>query len=74
MSTERPAKDVLTFQCDVCFETRDFLKSEGDNVRNYPACWSVMHEEGWRIHDSEHLCPDCAATDRDDRGNPFRRN
>ena len=73
MSTERPAKGVLPFQCDVCFDTHDFSKAEGDDVRNYPACWSVLHEDGWRIQDGEHLCPDCAATAKADRANPFRR-
>lgn len=73
MSTERPAKGVLTFQCDVCFDTAEFSKENGDNVRDYHACWGVLHTDGWRIKDSEHLCPDCYKTAKSDRANPFRR-
>lgn len=73
MSTERPSKGVLTFQCDVCFDTHEFSKAEGDDVGNYQECWGVLHEDGWRIKSSEHLCTDCAATDKADSANPFRR-
>lgn len=73
MSTERPSKGVLTFQCDVCFDTHDFSKAEGDDVSNYRECWQVLHDDGWRMKDSDHLCPDCDAKDKSDRTNPFRR-
>lgn len=73
MSTERPSKGVLVFQCDVCFDTHEFSKAEGDDVRDYRACWSVLHEDGWIMKDSEHLCTDCAKTAKADRANPFRR-
>lgn len=73
MGTERPSKGVLTFQCDVCYETHEFSKVEGDDVSDFRACWAVLHEEGWRIHNSEHHCPDCWLKVKSDRANPFRR-
>jgi hypothetical protein len=73
MSTERPAKGVLVFQCDVCFDTHEFSKSEGDDVSDYHACWRILHDDGWRINNGEHMCTDCAKTAKADKANPFRR-
>jgi hypothetical protein len=73
MSTERPSKGVLVFQCDVCFDVHEFSKAEGDDVNDYRACWAVLHEDGWRFKDSQHLCTDCWRTTRSDKANPFRR-
>jgi len=73
MGTERPSKGVLVFQCDVCFETHDFSKAEGDDVSDYRACWRTLHEDGWRMNDGEHMCTDCYKKAKADRDNPFRR-
>lgn len=67
MSIERPAKGVLSFQCEVCYETHEFSKAEGDPIHDGRACWAVLHEEGWRIFKSEHLCEDCAEIAKTER-------
>ncbi len=87
MSFERPAKGMLVFQCDVCFDTFELSKEEHD-LQNFRSCWAVLREEGWTLkttlpgnrggHHSlsntmEHLCPDCSKTAKADRDNPFRR-
>jgi hypothetical protein len=74
MSFERPTRGLLVFQCDVCFdEQHEFSKADGADVSNFRECWTELHEEGWTMNGTEHLCPDCSATARDDRANPFRR-
>lgn len=73
MSFERPSRGQLTFQCDVCYETFEFSKSEGDNVNDFRECWSRLHDEGWTIHGTEHRCGDCTKTAKADSDNPFRR-
>lgn len=67
MSTERPTKGVLTFQCDVCYDTHDFSKAEGDDISNFQACWAVLREDGWTFLNSQHLCEDCAKIAKTDR-------
>lgn len=59
MSTERPTKSTLVFQCDACFDTHEFSRADGDPIGDYQACWRVLHEDGWTIVKSEHLCDDC---------------
>ena len=74
MSTERPSRGMLVFQCDGCYdEQHEFSKSEGDDVSNFSTCWTVLREEGWGLNDGGHLCPDCFKTLKADRANPFRR-
>jgi hypothetical protein len=85
MSFERPARGLLVFQCDVCFDTFELSKADGADVQDFRSCWAVMHEEGWTLNNNggrqaralaystEHLCPDCSQTARADRANPFRR-
>lgn len=74
MSFERPARGLLTFQCDVCFdEQREFSKADGADVQDFRACWVELREEGWSMNGTEHLCADCTKTARADRANPFRR-
>jgi len=67
MSTERPTKSVLVFQCDACFDTREFSKADGDPVGDYHACWNVLRGEGWTIDKSEHRCDDCTLIAKADR-------
>ena len=78
MSFERPSKGALVFQCDACYDTFEFHKSDGRNVNDFRECWSVLHDdEGWTMKSergtTEHLCRDCSETYRADRANPFRR-
>lgn len=74
MSTERPQRGMLVFQCDGCYdERREFSKAEGDDVSSFPACWAVMREEGWGLNNGEHLCPDCFKDAKAARANPFRK-
>jgi hypothetical protein len=73
MSTERPSKGVLVFQCETCFDTHEFSKAEGDDVSNYQDCWRVLHDDGWRIKAGEHFCTDCWLKVKADEANPFRR-
>lgn len=84
MSFERPSKGVLVFQCDVCFDTFEFDKANGDEIGDFRACWNTLRGEGWSMkngrksetasgYHTEHLCSDCSKTDRADRDNPFRR-
>lgn len=73
MSTERPSRGMLVFQCDGCYEEqREFSRAEGDDISDFAACWQVMRGEGWGVHNNEHLCPDCFKTAKADRANPFR--
>jgi hypothetical protein len=75
MSFERPGRGLLTFQCDVCFDTFEITKDEAD-VQDFRACWALMREEGWTMSckaATEHMCPDCSKTAKADRDNPFRR-
>lgn len=67
MSTERPSKGMLVFQCDACYDTREFSKSEGDPISDFRACWQVLREEGWTIDNSNHLCEDCSQIAKTDR-------
>ena len=67
MSFERPAKGALTFQCDGCYDPRDFLKADGDPVNNFRACWAILQDEGWHVVDGDHLCEDCYKKHREDR-------
>lgn len=67
MSTERPIKGVLVFQCDACYDTREFSRAEGDTINDFHACWAVLRGEGWAIVKSEHLCEDCAKIAKADR-------
>jgi len=73
MSFERPARGLLTFQCDVCFDTFDFSKADGADVQDFRACWHELHAEGWTMNSNDHLCSDCSRTAKADRDNPFRR-
>jgi hypothetical protein len=74
MSTERPSRGMLVFQCDSCYdEQHEFSRAEGDDVQNFQSCWSTLREEGWGIMNSEHLCPDCFKKAKADNENPFRR-
>lgn len=73
MSFERPARGLLTFQCDACFETFEFSKADGVDVNSFQECWGVLREEGWAMSGTEHHCGDCAKTARADRDNPFRK-
>lgn len=67
MSTERPTKGVLNFQCDVCYDTHEFSKAEGDDIGNFQACWATLREEGWTFHKSQHLCEDCSKIAKSER-------
>lgn len=77
MSSERPSKGLLVFQCDVCFDTVDLSKDEYD-ISDFRECWAVLSEDGWTLSNIgkagtvEHLCSDCSKTARADRDNPFR--
>lgn len=73
MSSERPSRGNLTFQCDACFDTREFSKSEGDDVNNFKTIWAILHEDGWTMSGTDHLCEDCTKIAKADRANPFRR-
>lgn len=86
MSFERPGKGLLTFQCDVCFDTFELSKADGADVQDFRSCWATLRDEGWtltnpvctgtrpeRASSTEHLCPDCSRTARADRDNPFRK-
>lgn len=77
MSFERPGKGLLTFQCDVCFDTFEFSKADGADVQDFRSCWATLRDEGWTMTNpassTEHLCPDCSRTARADRDNPFRK-
>lgn len=73
MSFERPTKSLLTFQCDVCFDTYEFSKSDGADVTDFRSCWHELHAEGWTMAGTEHHCPDCSEIAKADRANPFRR-
>lgn len=59
MSTERPTKKMLVFQCGACFDTHEFNKDDGDPIHDFKACWAVLREEGWTFNNSDHLCDDC---------------
>lgn len=67
MSTERPTKGLLVFQCDVCYDTREFSKANGDQVNSFQSCWGTLHEEGWALFQSQHLCEDCAQIAKTER-------
>jgi hypothetical protein len=74
MSSERPSRGLLVFQCDVCFDVEELSKDEHD-IADFRACWAVLSEDGWtmsNVNNVEHLCPDCSKTARADRDNPFR--
>jgi hypothetical protein len=73
MSFERPARGMLVFQCNVCFDVHEFSRADGDDVQNFHACWRVLHDDGWTISGTDHLCSDCSKTAKADRENPFRR-
>lgn len=73
MGTERPSKGVLIFQCDACYDTHEFSKAEGDDVGNYQECWRVLHDDGWRMKNGDHLCTDCAKIAKSEETNPFKR-
>lgn len=74
MSFERPARGLLVFQCDGCYdEQHEFSKAEGADVQDFRLCWSELREEGWTMNGTDHLCPDCSKTVKSDRANPFRR-
>lgn len=64
---------MLTFQCDVCFDTYEFSKADGADVQDFRACWQELHGEGWTMNKGDHLCSDCSKTAKADRDNPFRR-
>jgi hypothetical protein len=72
MSMERPSRGLLVFQCDVCFDTHEFSSAEAD-IFDFRKCWQELRAEGWTMNRSEHMCPDCTATAKSDRDNPFRR-
>jgi hypothetical protein len=69
MSFERPSKELLVFQCDVCFDEQH----EFPGQENFATCWHTLRDEGWTMNGTEHLCPDCSETAKADRANPFRR-
>lgn len=85
MSIERPSMGILVFQCDACYDTHDFNKTDGDNVGDFFECWRTLKEEGWSIHNdpkkgnspgatsAEHFCADCTQIAKTDRANPFKR-
>lgn len=73
MSFERPTRGVLVFQCDACFDTHEFSKADGVDVKDFRECWRILHEDGWTIHKSDHLCPDCSQIAKTDRANPFNK-
>jgi hypothetical protein len=56
MSFERPQKGMLVFCCDACPETIEIT----EDLSDYNKCWGHAKEEGWRMHNSEHFCPECA--------------
>lgn len=73
MSFERPSRGLLVFQCDVCFDTFELSKADGADVQDFRSCWGLLHEDGWTMSGTEHLCADCSQTARADRANPFRK-
>jgi len=73
MSTERPARGLLVFQCDVCFDAHEFSTAQGADVTDFRECWRELRDDGWSMNGSAHMCADCTKTDKSDRANPFRR-
>lgn len=76
MSSERPAKGLLVFQCDVCFDTREFSKADGDPAHDYRECWRICMGEGWstaRTPSTDQYCGDCTLIAKADSANPFRK-
>lgn len=73
MSFERPAKGLLVFQCNVCFDNFEFSKADGDDVGDFKSCWRKLQEDGWTMNGTDHLCADCTQIAKSERANPFRR-
>jgi hypothetical protein len=76
MSFERPAKGLLVIQCDACFDTREFSKTNGEPAHDYRACWKLCVEDGWstaKAPSTDQLCGDCTQIAKADRANPFRK-
>jgi hypothetical protein len=56
MSFERPTQGMLVFCCDACEETFEVT----ENLTDFRKCWNEAHDAGWKMHEGDHLCPDCA--------------
>lgn len=74
MSFERPTKGMLVFQCDVCYDTRELAKANGDPVGDFRASQRQLIEEGWSLGSApeEHLCEDCTKIAEADRAHKRR--
>ncbi len=70
MSFERPSPGMLVYQCDICYDTRELAKANGDPVHDTRACWRQLVGEGWsfgEINADEHLCEDCTKIAKHDK-------